>query len=176
MFLLFGLLQGWAASLAGVSLPDTVNVADQTLILNGIGLREKFWVDVYVAGLYLPEKNKNGLDIIRAEVPKRISIEFIYHSVSKEKMKNTLEDNLRQNPELEKSVRPKMKRAYAWFEDFRAKDTLIFEYIPNKGTTIFINQQKKGVIEGSDFMTAIFTIYLGPNPASEPLKKKLLGL
>ena len=39
----------------------------------------------------------------------------------------------------------------------------------------FINNKKKGTIEGLDFMTAVFTIYLGDKPASEPLKKGLLG-
>ena len=30
-------------------------VGEQELVLNGMGLREKFWVDVYVGALYLPE-------------------------------------------------------------------------------------------------------------------------
>ena len=42
-----------AASLAGVTLPDTAQVAGTTLVLNGLGLRKKFVVKVYVAGLYL---------------------------------------------------------------------------------------------------------------------------
>ncbi|HEX6929025.1 MAG TPA: chalcone isomerase family protein, partial [Gammaproteobacteria bacterium] len=40
-----------AAELAGVTLPDTASVGGQELVLNGMGLREKFWVDVYVGAL-----------------------------------------------------------------------------------------------------------------------------
>ncbi len=176
MFLLFCFFHSWAASLAGVDLPDTAVVGQTPLVLNGIGLREKFWVDVYVAGLYLPIKNKNADEIIHAEVPKKITLEFIYHKVSKAKMRGTLEENLKKNPALEKTVRPQMDKAYGWFHDFTTKDTLTFEYIPKQGTIVYINKQKKGIIEGRDFMIAIFTIYLGSQPASAPLKKQLLGL
>ena len=44
-----------AADLAGVTMPDSVQVGNTTLVLNGLGLRTKIVVKVYVAGLYLPE-------------------------------------------------------------------------------------------------------------------------
>ena len=51
---LFCLLQVvHADSLAGISMPNNITVENETLILNGLGLREKYWVDVYVNGLYL---------------------------------------------------------------------------------------------------------------------------
>ena len=46
-----------AASLAGVNLPDTVKAGGTTLVLNGMGLRTKFSVKVYVGGLYLQQKS-----------------------------------------------------------------------------------------------------------------------
>ena len=49
----------WSAELAGVTLPNTTEVAGETLKLNGIGLREKFWIDIYAAALYLPFKSKS---------------------------------------------------------------------------------------------------------------------
>jgi hypothetical protein len=45
-----------AGTLADVTLPDTVQVGGRTLVLNGLGLRKKFVVKVYVAGLYLEQK------------------------------------------------------------------------------------------------------------------------
>ena len=49
-----------AGSLAGVSLPDSQQVAGKTLALNGLGLRTKFMVKVYVAGLYLEQKSSDA--------------------------------------------------------------------------------------------------------------------
>ena len=39
-----------AGSMAGVDLPDTAQVGSTTLVLNGMGLRTKMMVKVYVAG------------------------------------------------------------------------------------------------------------------------------
>ena len=39
-----------ADTLAGVTLPDTITVANKTLVLNGMGLRTKFFVKVYAGG------------------------------------------------------------------------------------------------------------------------------
>ena len=44
-----------AGTLAGVTLPDTAQVAGKDLVLNGLGLRKKFVIKVYVGGLYLPQ-------------------------------------------------------------------------------------------------------------------------
>ena len=42
--------------IGGVTLPDTIKVGDETLVLNGGGIREKFCLDMYVGGLYLSQK------------------------------------------------------------------------------------------------------------------------
>jgi len=43
-----------AVELSGVVLKDQVTAENgETLVLNGAGLREKFWIDVYVGSLYL---------------------------------------------------------------------------------------------------------------------------
>ena len=44
--------------IGGVTLPDTIKVGDETLVLNGGGIREKFWLDMYVGGLYCPKKKQ----------------------------------------------------------------------------------------------------------------------
>jgi hypothetical protein len=36
----------WAGELAGVTLDDTVTLNDADLVLNGMGLRKKLWVEV----------------------------------------------------------------------------------------------------------------------------------
>ena len=46
--------------LAGVTLPDTLKAGDRTLKLNGLGLRKKSIVKVYVGGLYLESPSKDA--------------------------------------------------------------------------------------------------------------------
>ena len=164
------------ANLAGVSMPDTVQTQSGNLVLNGMGLREKFWIDVYVAGLYLTEKEHNPQRIISARQPKRIHTKFIFPSIPKEKMQETLSENLSKNPGISEKTQEKIKQCLVMMEDFSEGDEIIFDYSPNLGTTIMIKGTNKGTIEGDDFMEAIFSIYLGSHPASESLKIGLLGI
>jgi chalcone isomerase-like protein len=71
-----------AASLAGVTLPDTVQVGGTMLVLNGLGLRTKFSVKVYVAGLYLEQKSSDSSAITKADAPKRIVMQFLHSAAS----------------------------------------------------------------------------------------------
>ena len=50
----------FAADVAGVKLPDTVEVDGKTLKLNGAGVRKKFVAKVYVAALYVETPSKDA--------------------------------------------------------------------------------------------------------------------
>src|SRR5690554_57873 len=56
-----------AAKVKGVDVSDTLAVDEQELILNGAGMRTKFFVDAYVAALYLPEKSANAKAIVEGD-------------------------------------------------------------------------------------------------------------
>ncbi len=49
----------------------------KTLVLNGLGLRTKFVVKVYVAGLYLEQKSSDANAILKADAPKRLVMQFM---------------------------------------------------------------------------------------------------
>ena len=56
-----------AGTLAGIIFPDSLDIGGQTLVLNGMALRKKVIFKVYVAGLYLPAKEKNSETILAAD-------------------------------------------------------------------------------------------------------------
>ena len=94
-----------AASLAGVTLPDTVQVGGKTLALNGLGLRKKFVVKVYVAGLYLEQKSSDADAIIKSEAPKQIVMHFL-HGASKSQMADAFEESFNNNaPDAQKTMK-----------------------------------------------------------------------
>ena len=80
-----------AATLAGVTLPDSVKVGDKTLVLNGLGLRSKMMFKVYVAGLYVEQKSSDGNAIVNADAPKRITLHFV-RNVSNDQIKEAIVD------------------------------------------------------------------------------------
>ena len=173
--LIFMLSAAIAGTLAGVTLPDRVTINDSPVLLNGMGLREKFWIDVYVAGLYLSEPDNDPQRIIRSKTPKRVHSVFIYPSIPKEKMQDTLRENLANNPEINRSVQDRFEHCLVLLEDFTQGDEVIFDYHPNIGTSLIVKGKTKATIVGDDFMEAIFSIYLGDAPASKQLKAGLLG-
>lgn len=161
--------------LAGISLPDKIYSDNKTLYLNGMGLREFLMVDIYVAGMYIPFKSTDASKIINSDVPKRIEAHFIFPKVPKEKMVKSLTENLNKNKEVSESIQEEIQMCMKFLQDFSKGDVLIFDYIPNQGTSIVINGEQKGLVPGFAFAKAVFTIYVGPKPASEQLKKGLLG-
>jgi hypothetical protein len=52
---------------------------------------------------------------------------------------------------------------------------MTFAYLPGKGTTLSAGAKELGVFEGKGFADAVFSIWLGPKPPSDDLKKGMLG-
>ena len=164
-----------AATLAGVTMPDTAQVGSANLVLNGIGLRTEFMVKVYVAGLYLQQKSSDASAIIKAEAPKRIVMQFV-HSASKSQMTNAFTQSFNDNtPDAMKTMKPDIDGFLGALDAAKVGDQMSFTYVPGTGTTFAINGQDKLTIAGPGFGQVIFAVWLGPKPPTAQLKKGMLG-
>jgi len=174
MIALMGLLSGdaEAGTLAGVTLPDSVSVSGNNLVLNGMGLREKYWIDIYVGGLYLPAKTSDANKAINDDVPKRITMQFTY-GLDKAKLGETMSESIGKSKSSE--VAAQAPKLASGMEDVSAGDQIILEYVPGTGTSVIVKGKKKGTIAGVGFMKALWGIYLGPNPPTTALKSGMLG-
>ena len=163
------------ASLAGVTLPDTVQAGSTTLLLNGLGLRTKYMVKVYVAGLYLPQKSSDANAIIKADEPRRIVMHFV-RGVTKNQISDGFEESFSDNtPDAKKTLRPDIDRLFAALEPVKEGDEMVFTYLPGTGTTFALNGKEKLTIAGPAFGQMLFSVWLGPKPPNASLKKGLLG-
>jgi len=181
LILLFTLgFQAQAGELAGVHVDDRIKTANgDELVLNGMGLREKLWIDVYVGSLYLPSKANSVAEIIAQPGPVRVDMDIVYKEISSEKLVKAWKKGFEKNqpPERLSGLQPRIDRFYNLFEEEARKgDRYVFEYIPGKGTSIRKNGVELGVIEGEDFKNALLEIWLGNHPADKGLKKGMLGL
>ena len=164
-----------AGSLAGVTLPDTAQAAGKTLVLNGMGLRTKFMVKVYVAGLYLEQKSSDADAIIKADAPKQIVMKFV-HGASKSQMADAFEESFEGNaPEAKKAMKSDVDRFVAALEPVKPGDEMVFTYLPGTGTTFALNGKEKLTIAGPAFGPLLFSVWLGPKPPNTDLKKGILG-
>ena len=165
-----------AASLAGVTLPDKAEVKGQSLVLNGIALRTKFFIKVYVAGLYVAQKEKSAAKILAADSPRRQVMHFLY-SVSKDQMCDAWKEGLEQNtPKASAEVKKAFATLCSWMEPIPKGNELVLTYIPGEGTTVEVNGKTKGTLEGKAVADAILATWIGPDPApGADFKKGLLG-
>jgi len=164
-----------AATLAGVTLPDTEQVAGKTLVLNGLGLRTKFVVKVYVAGLYLEQKSSDPSAIIKADAPKQIVMQML-HVASKSQMADAFREGFNDNaPDAMKTMKPDIDRLLGAMEPVKVGDQMSFTYVPGTGSTFAINGKEKLTIAGAAFGPALFSVWFGPKPPNADLKTGMLG-
>ena len=175
MFVLASMFDLHAASLAGVTLPDTTLAGGRTLVLNGLGLRTKFIVKVYVAGLYLEQKSSDPSVIIKADAPKRIVMHFL-HDASKNHMADAFDESFNSNtPDAKTTMKADIDRLLNGLEPVKKGDQMVFTYVPGTGTTLAINGKEKLTIAGPAFGPVLFSVWLGPKPPNADLKKGILG-
>jgi hypothetical protein len=169
-------LPAGAASLAGVTLPDKAEVGGQALVLNGLALRSKFFIKVYVGGLYLPHKEKAAAKVLAEDSPRRMVMHFLY-GVSKDQMCEAWQEGLDQNsPKAAADVKKAFATLCSWMEPIPKGNELTLTYTPGKGTEVQVNGKTKGTLEGKPTSDAILGTWTGPDPGpGADFKKGVLG-
>jgi hypothetical protein len=162
-----------AGELAGVTMPDQVTVAGQTLQLNGMGLRKKLWIKVYVGGLYLPKKTQSAEEALNMAGPKQLVMHFLTKKATKKRMDAAWDEGFEKN--APKTSKVKIEKFKAMMGDMHPGDVVTLTFVPGEGTHVTVNGKDMGVVEGDDFGKAVFSVYLGPEPPTEDLKEGLLG-
>ena len=168
-------LDAQGASFAGVTLPDTVEVGGQKLVVNGIGVRKKYFVEVYVGALYLAKKSSDADSIVKADTPKQITMHFV-RDVSKAQLVEAFNESFSNNaPEASKTMQPEIKQLTTALDNVKSGDEMVFTYQPGTGTKFSLNGNVKLALPNPAFRVALFSGWLGPKPPTAELKKKLLG-
>lgn len=164
-----------AGELAGVIMQDSALVGDETLVLNGMGLRKRAVFKVYVAGLYLPEKTNSAESILGSDTPRLTAMDFsraVGAGQLCDAWKECLENNTADpSPELVQQF----ETLCGYMEDVVKADPMVFTYVPGYGTTVQVKGSLKGRIEGKPFADALWACWIGPVPPSEAFKQGLLG-
>jgi hypothetical protein len=167
-------------TVAGVKLEDSLDLQGQKLQLNGAGVRYKFVVKVYAAGLYLTKHAATPAEVLAAPGPKRMTITMLRDIDANELGKlftRGVEDNTPKSS-LSRLI-PGLLHMGQIFSDHKklmTGDTFQVDWIPGTGTVITV----KGKVQGEpfkepEFFAALMSIWLGNSPADWNLKEALLG-
>lgn len=163
---------------SGVKFKDHIKLAGADLKLNGSGLRTKFFIDLYIAALYLKEKSHNATEIINADQEMMIQIHVISNLITSENLsKGTAEGFSKSTNNNTDTIQPHIDAFLEAFkEPIKIGDIFEFVYQPNIGITLLKNRKiTKRIASGLDFKRALFGIWLADRPAQKSLKASMLG-
>ncbi len=168
-----------AVTIEGIEIPDTFTQANggRALLLNGAGIRKKFFMDIYIGALYLPAQTPDSSAILSDSGAASVLMHFLYSEVSKKKIVGGWNDGLKANldPDAMQSLAADLERFNALFRTVHKGETIRIDYTPGTGTEVRINGELRGAVAGNDFYRALLKVWLGPKPVSKALKKAMLG-
>lgn len=152
-------------------------VEGQNLTLNGAGVREKMFMDMYVGSLYVTKKATDGNAISAANEAMAIKLNIVSGLITSEKMITAINEGFENSTGKKTApLKAKIDKFKGFFkEKINKKDIFIIVYVPGEGVSVYKNGTKKGTIDGLDFKKALFGIWLGNKPADDDLKDGMLG-
>lgn len=171
-----------ALDIGPTRLPEKLRLLPEgtELQLNGAGMRSRFLVEVYVIGLYLPQKRKTDAEVLAHAGAKRIRIVMLRDVTAKQMTDGLIKVMHKNNGEAE------LAAIQAGIDEFRAmllalnpvpKGTVYdIDFSPGSGTRLAVNGTAKGKpIAGEAFYRAVLRIWIGDKPEQPALKQALLG-
>ncbi len=170
---------GQAATLGGVTFPDTYPAVGQTLVLNGMGLRTLtvFNVRAYAAGLYLPQKSGDARAIMASPGPKVILMQFL-HAASKSQIEKQYREGEAKNcghGECAPADEGDYEQLIAATPAAAVGDTLAY-VVSSRGVRALFNNRVIGEFANPDLGLRLLAGFIGDAPPSDDLKRHLLGL
>jgi hypothetical protein len=168
-----------AAEIEGVRFLDALTVGDTQLRLHGTGLlRYRVFIKGYVAALYLADAFGERVTPtnVLADAARRLEIEYFWAIPAEGFAEATIEGIARHTDrETFERLRERIDRLNSTYEDIEPGDRYALTYLPGVGTELARNGRRLGVIEGADFSSALFAIWLGERAVDDSLRRQLLA-
>ena len=172
-FLLIPSVHG--AEIEDVVFEDSIEMNGTRLTLRGTGLfRYRIFIKAYVGALYMlggiPSEN------VLSDTPKRLEIEY-FHPIKGEDFGSASTKVMARNvgPEAFENLKPRLEKMNALYRDVQPGDRYSLDYMPGKGTQLALNGQPLGLVEGADFASALYAMWLGEKPMNPSFKQQLWG-
>lgn len=160
--------------------PAAVQLAGQKLQLNGQGVRYRAIIPVYEMALYTPKKVTHAEELLDLPGPKSLSFVAL-RDIPGDQLGLALVRSMRENAEPGQAdaitaYMDSLARIFSTEKKIAAGQTFHINYVPGKGTTLFIAGEPKGEsVPDPAFIRAVLRSWVGPKPVDRLLKDALLG-
>ncbi|MCD8339168.1 MAG: chalcone isomerase family protein [Burkholderiales bacterium] len=159
--------------------PATATVGDETLMLNGAGIRSVNSKPLYAAALYLPQLTQRA-DTAEALLGARRVVLYILRDVRPSDYVDSLRDGIIRNTNETSQAfiqeeRHEVEKVMMENSPLYKGDVIDYDWIPGVGSFIYRNGKKiSGKIRGKAIYDAVLSIWLGSESIEEDLRKSLL--
>ena len=167
-----------ALEIQGVTVSPKAQVGEETLQLNGAGLRTfsllMIPIKIYVASLYTPSAIRSDSGMMSSQGPMEFDFTFL-RAVSQSDVTKAWESQFAQS--VSYTYPGYARDRDAFIAMFGPLQNLGVEKVQLLGTNTVIFDQGvwKGTIPGRDFQKSFLSLWFGSNPVAADLKNALLG-
>ncbi|MBA2676732.1 chalcone isomerase family protein [Ramlibacter sp.] len=147
-------------------------VDGQRLSLAGAGLRKVFAVTLYEAKLFAAGPVRVPGDLYRAATPLRLSFEYLYGPIGRERMALAWDKALRKS--VPANAGAAMDAFTATITDYRRGDTVHYDLLPDGTTQVVHNGELLARIVSQELRTGILDVMVGGDPIDPALKAALV--
>ncbi len=144
-----------------ISFSESEEIEEKFCSLVGCRTSTKFFFTICVGALYMEHPTFDAQEIVNAEEVKRVVIHFVFRKVSAKAISKDLREGFKNNGWSSSSAIADKISLLAEFmsEPMYKNDQVVITYIPNRGTEVRVKDSIRGIFEGREFMTALFTIW-----------------
>ena len=153
----------------------TIDGKPARMVLTGAALRQKFYFNVYAVASYVQEgaKPRTPEELAAVDCPKRLEL-VMERTVNGKEMAEAFRAAIRLNypePALGAEVGDLVR--FLQGQEARQGDHIVLTYVPGVGLRCDLAGRAEVVIQGAQFLRAVWDIYLGKNNLGEEIKKGL---
>ena len=167
-----------ARRVAGVEIPETLENGGASLVLNGVGIRTRVFLDIYVGGLYLQKKSADAAAIMDADEPMAIRLWIVTGLITNDRMQKSIEEGFQKSTRGNTApIREEIDALIGVYaEEINDEDVFELVYLPGQGLIVYKNGIYTATIEcGLSFKRALFGIWLSDRSVQTSLKNGMLG-
>ena len=164
-----------SAEIDGVFFNDEYSAGGKKLNIRGYDiLNYMLVIKAYAGALYM--ENGTPSSSVLGEAPRILEL-YYFHKISAEDFReSTIEMIKRNTTDVEFGIiSERLNRFNSFYRGVKPGDRYKAEYIPGKGTTLYLNGTALGTIPGNDFSKAFFSIWIGRDPIDKKFRNRLLG-
>ena len=159
----------------GVTFPAKMKINEKVVKYNGSGLREKYFIDLYVAALYVQAQSSDAKKITNTDEEMCIRLKIVSNKVTRDKFVETVKEGFKTSTTgkaTDSEIESFMK---IFSKPFKSGDDIILIYKPGTGVQVVMNGDNLGTQKGLEFKKALWGIWFGDKPVDSGLKNAMLG-